>query len=263
MCLSQRGGHLALVPLPSIPDYTKSNGWTQAWGGQVGASPIFRGSDHYILDIKPEGALQYRNGKHLFFWEGLDINNTEMGWRGLVSNQWLIQLGARHEIVIPSGRSEEAGIKELPHRGSHFLGVVDVKYALGYGWQNWVSWRLSGGPSSYGWQSKIAAGHNFGDQLDNYGSEVVVFSTFGNADNINNYFGVSEVDSAASGLTPIDLDSGFRSIGLDFYHRRNIGRNSEVSAKGGIEIYSDDIEKSDLVEDSSQTYVNFSIVWRW
>lgn len=250
-----------LTSLPSVVDYTKDNGWAGGVGAQIEFSAEFNGSDHSILSLKPEGAIQWRSGDHMLFWEGFDLNHTELGWRGLMQNKWLIESGVRHEIVIPSSSSRRAGINDLPHRGSHILGFFDAKYSLGNDWKNWVSGRLQAGSGQYGWQAKISAGHTFFDGPANNGAEVILFSTFGSKDNINNYFGVSEFDSAVSGLQEISLKGGYRSSGLDIVYRKNMSENIQVTAKTGIERYSHDIKKSELVSNASKTSGELSVVW--
>lgn len=256
-----KSSYLPLVPLPSIPDYTKGDGWTNSFGLQLGTSAIYKGSDHYELSVKPEGAIQYRNGDYLFFWEGFDFNSTEAGWRGLVTDNWLIKIGARHEIVIPSTRSEKTGIDGLPHRGSHILARIDMKYSIGYEWKNWISCQLLGGPSSYGWQTKLAAGHLFRQGLGNNGTEIQLYTTFADRNNFNDYFGVSETDSDTTNLNPIELEGGYRSTGLDIFYRRGIGRHTHLLVRAGIEVFSNEIEESDLVLDRSPTYINAALVW--
>ena len=156
------------------------------------------------------------------FWEGFDLNYTELGWRGLLKGSWLLESGIRHEIVIPSSASEKADIDNLPHRGSHVLGFIHTKHALGAGWKNWAAARVSGGPSSYGWLAEFSAGHHFGKQHDNTGTELLVFTSFGSDKNINNYFAVSQTDANASGLNEAELDGGYRSSGFKIIYRKNI-----------------------------------------
>lgn len=258
---SAKNVYLPLVPLPSVPDYTKTNGWTNTLGIQFGSSAIYKGADHYALDLNPEGAMQYRKGNHLFFWEGFNINTTEVGWRGLLKDNWLLKAAALHEIVIPTSRSEKAGIDNLPHRGSHILGMIDLKYSIGYEWKNWIACQFLGGPSRYGWQTKLAAGHLFSQQAFNNGTEIVLFATFGDTDNFNDYFGVTELDSDMSGLQAIELEGGHRSTGLDFYYRKGIGRHTQMLVKAGVELYSDEIQKSELLQETAQTYFNIAFVW--
>jgi hypothetical protein len=254
--------NLPLVSLPSVIDYTEGEGWGGAIGFEFESLAAFHGSNHYRLEIKPEGAIQWRSGKHIFFWEGVDLNHTELGWRGLIQGKWLIEAGARHDIVIPSGRSESASL-DLPHRGSEITGFLDAKYSIGSEWENWISGRFSAGSNSYGWQAEVSAGHVLFQGKGNAGTEIIAFSTFGSEDNINTFFGVSELDSDVSGLQQVDLDGGYRSSGLNIVCRSNIAYNLQITAKAGIEFYSNDVKKSDLVSDGSETNADLSVVWKF
>ncbi|MFO7684925.1 MAG: hypothetical protein R6V60_02440, partial [Desulfobacterales bacterium] len=66
---------LPLVPLPSVFDFTRGAGWGIALGVGVEYGNAYDGSDEYEFEIEPAGAIQYRTGNHLFFWEGI-----EAGW---------------------------------------------------------------------------------------------------------------------------------------------------------------------------------------
>lgn len=256
-----RGTGSTLVPLPSVVDYTQGDGWASGAGLKIESSAAYAGSNTSMVEIKPEGAMQWRRGDHVLFWEGFDLNDTELGWRARVQNNWLLEGGARHEIVIPTSRGEKAGIDNLPHRGSHILGFYETKYSIDNAWKNWVSARVLFGSKQYGWQSKLAAGRRFSEGFRNNGAELIAFTTFGSQENINNYFGISEQDSIASGLTAINLEGGYRSSGLELIYRQYVNKKVQLTAKAGVELYSTDIRKSELVKDSPETNLELSLVW--
>jgi len=254
---------LPLVPLPSVIDYTKGDGWAGAIGLKLESLAVYSGSDHYVLELKPEGAIQWRKGNHLIFWEGLDLNSTEFGWRGLILDIWLMQAGIRHETVLPASRTEKANIDNFPHRGSHIIGFIEAKRSIDDDWENWASGRISAGPSNFGLLAEISAGHNFIRRLDNMEAELVIFSTFGSKDNINNYFGISESDSNASGLEQVNLDGGYRSTGLKLICRKHILTNIQIVAKAGVEFYNNNFRKSYIVRDTSETSSELAVVWKF
>ena len=254
---------LPLVPLPSVTDYTKADGWAGAIGLKFESLAIYKGSDHSVLELKPEGAIQWRNGNHLIFWEGFDPNKTEFGWRSLVKNNWLLEAGLRHEIVIPSSRTEDADIDNFPHRGSHILGFIESKHSIGDDWQSWGAGRILSGPSSYGWLAEVSAGYYFNRHPENTGAELEIFSTFGSKENINNYFGVSESDANASGLEKTILDGGYRSTGLKLTYRKFVLANTQLMAKAGVEFYNKDFSKSNIVRDTSETSAELAVLWRF
>ena len=254
--------NLALVSLPHVIDYTEGDGWAGAIGFKVEYLTAFHGSDHYLFEVKPEVSIQWRSGNHILFWEGFDLNHTKLGWRGLAKDKWLVEAGVQHDIVIPSGRSESVNL-ELPHRGSEISVFFDSKYSLGSDWRNWISGRFSVGSNSYDWQAKVSAGHVFFQGKGNAGAEIIAFSTFGSKDNINTFFGVPELDSDVSGLQQVDLDGGYRSSGFNIVYLSNIAQNLQITAKTGIEFYSSEVKKSDLVRDGSETSADLSVLWKF
>ncbi|ASJ73256.1 MipA/OmpV family protein [Granulosicoccus antarcticus] len=76
--------------------------------------------------------------------------------------------------------------------------------------------------------------------LPSYGSgaEIEVFSTFGDEEQIDSYFGVSQSDSIASGLPPTSFDGGYRSSGFKATYRKALNRNFQFIVKGQVEVYS-------------------------
>ena len=62
----------------------------------------YDGSDEYELELDPAGAIQWRNGNDLFFWEGMEI-----GWRGLRNQRSLLQAGIRYEDGLEPDESDD------------------------------------------------------------------------------------------------------------------------------------------------------------
>jgi len=92
----------ALVPLPSVLDFTRGGGFGVALGASVEYESAYDGADETEFEVEPAGAVHYRKGDHLFFWEG-----TELGWRGRLADVWLVQAGIRIStaILLESGLS--------------------------------------------------------------------------------------------------------------------------------------------------------------
>ncbi len=252
-----------LVPLTSISDYTHSDGWAGAVGLRMEHSSVFNGSEQVTLEIKPEVAIQWRSAKHAMFLQWADIDGLELGWRALIKEDWFMQAGARHETVLPMGDTQAANINGFPHRGSHVIGFVESRHSLAGAWGSWVSGRLSAGPASFGYRGQLALGHRFFHNLDGTGLDITLFSSFADKKNNNNYFGVSALDSAASGLVQSDLKGGYRSTGLNFVVSNTLTANIQITAQAGIEVYSDNIRKSSLVTDSPETSAAISVLRRF
>ena len=76
----------AMVPLPSIDDFTRGNdGWAFGLGLGVEYESAYEGSDEFGVEVDPAGAVQWRKGDNIFFWAGEAI-----GWRGLRSDTCLL-----------------------------------------------------------------------------------------------------------------------------------------------------------------------------
>jgi outer membrane protein len=248
----------ALVPLPSILDFTGGDGFGVALGVGVEYEGAYDGSDETELAVEPAGAVQYRSGNNLFFWEGF-----ELGWRGLVADRWLVQAGARYEGGLEPDDSEDGRLNGILPRDSHMVGFLEVRRGLGDDWRNWVAGRLMGGSSGFGWLGVVAAGHRFGQRLDGIGTEVYGFLTFGTDDFINKDFGVTASDAASSGLRATTLGGGYRSAGIQVVHRRNLAPKLQAIAQAGLERYSGAISDSPIARDDFEFELSLALVWRF
>jgi outer membrane scaffolding protein for murein synthesis (MipA/OmpV family) len=248
----------ALVPLPSVLDFTRGDGFGVALGAGVEYENAYDGADEREFEVEPAGAVHYRTGDHLFFWEGF-----ELGWRGRLADRWLVQAGARYEDGLEPDDSEDGNLDGIEPRDSHVVGFLEVRRGLGEDWRHWVAARVMGGPSDFGWQGVVAAGHRFGEQLDGTGTEIYAFLTFGTDDFINKDFGVTADDAAVSGLAETTLDGGYRSTGVQLVHRRYLARRLHANAQAGVEFYSSDIADSPIARQDHEYELSLSVVWHF
>lgn len=256
---TQQGNELeALVPLPSVFDFTRGGGWGVALGAGIEYEAAYDGSDEYEIEFDPAGAVQWRKGNHLLFWEGM-----ELGWRGRLADVWLVQAGARYEDGLEPDDSEDGALEGIEARDSHLVGFLETRRSFGEGWRNWIGGRVMGGESGFGWLGVLAAGHRFGDQRDGSGTEVYVFSTFGTDDFINKDFGVTSEDAESSGLAETELDGGYRSTGINLIHRRYITDHIHVIASAEAELYSSEIGDSPIARDDYEAGLELSAVWHF
>ena len=124
---------LPLFPLPSVLDFTRGSGWGVALGVAVEYESAYDGSDEMELEVEPAGAVHWRTGNHLIFWEGI-----ELGWRSRIADDWLMQLGARLEGGREADDSEEGYLDGLDDRDDELVGMLEVRRALGTDWRAWV-----------------------------------------------------------------------------------------------------------------------------
>lgn len=66
----------ALVPLPSLDDFTKGkDGWAFGLGAGIEYESAYEGSDEFGFELDPAGAVQWRKGDDIFYFAGEAI-----GW---------------------------------------------------------------------------------------------------------------------------------------------------------------------------------------
>jgi outer membrane scaffolding protein for murein synthesis (MipA/OmpV family) len=119
------------------------------------------------------------------------------------------------------------------------------------------------GSSDIGVLGVLAAGHRFGLKSDGTGTEVFVFSTFGNSDFINRDFGVTAKESSTSGLAETDMDGGYRSTGITLIDRRYLSDHIHIITQAGIELYSSDIQDSPIAREDYEAEVGLSAVYHF
>jgi hypothetical protein len=110
----------ALVPLPSVLDFTGGDGWGVALGVSAEYESAYDGADETELEVEPAGAVHYRKGDHLFFWEGF-----ELGWRGRLADVWLVQAGNQTiaPFTLPFGSYRISGVSALGQPPRSVTGV--------------------------------------------------------------------------------------------------------------------------------------------
>jgi outer membrane scaffolding protein for murein synthesis (MipA/OmpV family) len=249
---------LPLVPSPSVFDYTRGTGWGIALGVGVEYGNAYDGSDEYEFEIEPAGAIQYRTGNNLFFWEGI-----ELGWRNRLADKWLVQLAARYEGGREADDSDDGRLDGLEDQDDHIVGVLEFRRAIIDDWRAWLGGRLMFGDSSFGALGVLAAGYRFGERQDGTGTELLLFSTFGTSEFINKDFGVTEEESVSSGLAATDLNGGYRSVGLNIIDRRYLTDHIQIIAQGGIELYSSDIQESPIARQDYEIELGISAVYQF
>lgn len=242
-----------LVPLPSVLDVTDGDGFAFATGVSLEFESEYDGSDDYGLEAEPGGIIQWRRGNQVWFFEG-----QEFGWRGVLSDRWLLQAGGRFE-----GDREESEAPELAGLGDtddEVMAMFEVRRGFGKNWQNWVAGRVMTGDSDIGSLGVLAVGRRFATDLSGEGIEGFLFTTFGTSEFINRDFGIDAQQSANSGLPVTDLSSGYRSIGIQFVGRWNFNR-WQLLAEAGYEKYNSDISDSPISLDDFEAELGVSLLY--
>jgi hypothetical protein len=185
----------------------------------------------------------------------------ELGWRGLLADNWLAQAGIRNEGGLEPDESADGNLVGIAERDSHVVGFLEVRRGIGDSWRNWIAARLMGGPSDFGTLGVLAAGHRFGDQVDGTGTEIYAFMTFGDNQFLNKDFGVTAADARTSRLPRYELDGGYRSTGIQLVHRRDLTANIQAIGQAGVERYSSDVADSPIAREDYEFELSLALVW--
>lgn len=245
-----------LFPMPSVPDVTDGDGWTVSLGAGFEYEAEYDGSDDYGIEAEPVFVVQRRQDNQMLFLEG-----QELGWRGRLSDVWLLQGGLRFE-----GGREESEAPELAGLGDvddELVGMVEARRALGSSWRNWGAVRLMAGDSDIGTLAVAALGHTFAGRRDGMGVDVFAFVTFGSEEFINRDFGVTAEQSQNSGLPETVLDGGYRSAGIQAVGRWRFGERWQMQAEAGYEQYNSDIADSPIALDDYEAEVGLNLMYRF
>lgn len=248
-------GKSALVPLPSLEDFTKgSDGWAFGLGAGVEYEAAYEGSDEYDFEVDPAGAIQWRTGDNIFYWAG-----EALGWRCLHSKKWLFDAAVGFEEGREEGDSDEGRLDGLGDGEEGFELVLQVRRAFDANWRYWLDGRVVTG--DVGSLGLVAVGRRFGGQDDGTGHEIAIAAVFHDSDYANKDFGVDAEQSAGSGLEETYLSGGFRSIGLNYNYRHYIAENWQIFGEVVYERYGSDIEGSPIARSNYEAEVGVGFVY--
>jgi len=245
----------ALVPLPSVDDFTKGNdGWGFGLGLGVEYESAYEGSDEFGFEVDPAGAVQWRRGDDIFFWAG-----EALGWRGLRSKTWLFEAAVAFDEGREESDSDDGRLDGLGDGDESAEIVLQVRRAFDADWRYWLDGRVVTGDN--GSLGLFGAGRRFGDQNDGTGSEFSIAVVFHDSDYANNDFGIDAGQSAASGLSETVLSGGFRSIGFNYNYRNYINENWQIFGEAVYELYSSEIGDSPITRNNYEAEIGVGFIY--
>ena len=248
-------GKTALVPLPSVEDFTRGNdGWGIGLGLSVEYESAYEGSDEFGFEADPAGAVQWRSGDDIFFWAG-----EALGWRGLRSSTWLFEAAVAFDEGREEGDSDDGRLDGLGDGDEGTELVLQARRAFDADWRYWLDGRVVTGDN--GSLGLFGVGRRFGDRNDGTGHEIAVAVVFHDSDYANKDFGIDADQSAASGLAETDLDGGFRSFGINYNYRQYINENWQFFGEAVYEAYSSDIKDSPIARSNYEAEVGVGFVY--
>lgn len=258
LCLQSafaQGEATALVPLPSLDDFTRGNdGWAFGLGLGVEYESAYEGADEFELEVDPAGAVQWRSGDNIFYWAG-----EALGWRGLRSSSWLLEVAVGFDEGRVEGDSDDGRLDGLGDGDEGAELVLQIRRAFDTDWRYWLDGRVVS--SENGSLGLLAVGRRFGDQHDETGHEFAFAVVFHDSDYANKDFGIDAEQSTASGLTQTDLDSGFRSVGFNYNYRRYISDNWQIFGEAVYERYGSDIKKSPISRNNYEAEAGIGFIY--
>ena len=252
---SAQDGKTALVPLPSVDDFTRGeDGFSFGLGLGVEYESAYEGSDEFGFEANPAGAVQWRRGDDIVYFAG-----EALGWRGLRSDKWLFDAAVafdegREESDSDDGRLDGLGDSE---EGTEF--VLQVRRAFDADWRYWLDGRVVTGDS--GLLGLFGMGRRFGDRSDGSGSEIGIVAVYHDSDRANRDFGVNAAQSVASGLAETNLSGGFRSVGVNYTYRSFINENWQIFGEVLYEHFSSDVRRSPIAREDFEAEVGIGFIY--
>jgi outer membrane scaffolding protein for murein synthesis (MipA/OmpV family) len=248
-------GRTALVPLPSVEDFTRGkDGWSFGLGLSVEYESAYEGSDEYGFEANPAGAVQWRRGDDIFYWAG-----QALGWRGLRSKTWLVQAAVAFDEGREESDSDDGRLNGLGDTDEGAELVLQARRAFDADWRYWLDGRVVTGEN--GSLGIFGVGRRFGDKYDGTGSEIGIVAVLHDSERANRDFGVNAAQSAASGLQQTHLSGGFRSVGFNYNYRNYINKNWQIFGEVLYERFSSDIEDSPIARNNYEAEVEIGFVY--
>jgi outer membrane protein len=253
--VSAQDGAVALVPLPSVEDFSRgSDGWSFALGLGIEYESAYEGSDEFGFEAQPAGAIQWRRGDDVFFWAG-----EALGWRGRRSDAWLFEAVVAFDEGREEGDSDDGRLDGLGDQEEEAELVLQVRRALDADWRYWLVGRIvTGGSGNLG---LFGVGYRFGQQNDGTGSEINVVGVFHDSETANADFGIDAGQSAASGLNETRLGSGLRSFGVNCNYRHDLDEHWQVFGEALYERYSSDVRDSPIARSDYEAEVGVGVIY--
>jgi len=248
------GTRTALVPLPSIVDFTNGDGWGVGFGLGVEYETAYEGSDEFELEVEPVGAVQWRNDNHIFYWAGEAI-----GWRSLLNDSLLFQVSLGYEEGREEGDSDDGRLDGLGKSSSGAVLLLEGRYALAENWRYFLDARALTG--SIGTLGIVGIGTCLSCRPDGTGWEIGSVVTFHDRKYANRDFGVSAQQSINSGLPETNLDLGYRSFGLNINYRSYLSKRWQIFGEALYERFGSDVSASPIARNNYEAEIGIGLIY--
>ena len=245
----------ALVPLPSVDDFTKGqDGFAFGLGLGLEYETAYEGSDEFGFEVSPAGAVQWRSGDDIVYFAG-----EALGWRGLRADTWLFDAAIAFNEGRAESDSDDGRLDGLGDTGEATEVVLQARRAFSANWRYWLDGRVITGDN--GTLGLFGVGRRFGAQTDGSGSDISLVAVFNDGERASTDFGIDARQSAASGLTAIDMSGGFRSIGLNYTFRNVLNENWQIVGEVLYEHFGSDIKRSPIAREDYEAEVGVGFIY--
>lgn len=245
----------ALVPLPSIDDFTRGeDGFGFGLGLGIEYESAYEGSDEFDFEVNPAGAVQWRRGDNIFYWAG-----EALGWRGLRSDIWLFDVAVAFDEGREESDSKDGRLAGLGDSGEGAELVLQMRRAFDADWRYWLDTRVVTGDT--GTLGLFGVGRRFGDQMDGSGSEFSIVAVYHDDKRANRDFGIDAGQSAASGLRETNLSGGFRSMAFNYTYRKFVSRHWQIFGEVFYEHFADEIRRSPISRANYEAEVGIGFIY--
>jgi outer membrane scaffolding protein for murein synthesis (MipA/OmpV family) len=184
-------------------------------GAGVGLAPDYEGSGDYEAVPIPYGQILFDNGMYV------QLQGLKLKANLLPSNTWRLgpvyNYRSSRSVVDNSQVDDMKNVSDANELGA--FGGVKI--------ENWfaeLEFLADTGNAYDGWYATLSGGYNW-TFSDTWAFTFGAHGTYANEDYMSTYFGVDAGDSARSGLSQYNADSGIKDIGLDLGANWSITQN--------------------------------------
>jgi outer membrane scaffolding protein for murein synthesis (MipA/OmpV family) len=212
-------------------------------GGGVGFSPEYEGSEDYEAVPVPYFSVQLENGRYV------RLDGPVLKANLLDNNTWsfgpLLQYRKKRDDDVDN---------KAVSRMKKIDAALEVGAFLGYKFDSWdfgiqVATDVSGAHD--GTLAAARTGYTF--KADRMSTRIGASITYANSDYMDTYFSVDAGDSARSGLSRYNADSGIKDIGLDLMLRYSMAENWDIRGALAYIALLNDAKDSPLVDDEGES----------
>lgn len=228
----------------------------KAWSVRIGlmgiCNPEYEGSDDYEVSGSPFVNITWRDTFFLYSRKGLGA---------YVWNRNDVKLGA--SIGMTSGRDEDNS-SELDGLGDIDGGAkVNVLFewtAGDFTLDADYEQQITG--EDTGFQIHLVLGYDL-MIMKKFMLKSSIKTTYASSDYMEEYFGISPIQSARSGLVTYDVDSGFKSVGFQIMTTYRLKKHWGIQAMAGYDRLVGDAADSPVVENVNQYLLGVGLSYKF